>query len=104
MRDKIRKVDEEKQKMCDTLSRIEANYKVAFRDQGVQDLKVKDLEEQLEQRSQFEHQLITKLEDLSEKYKAQNTLLKEVDLINLEMKKENEELTESYQKEKRRND
>lgn len=77
--------------MCDALNRIEANYKVAFRDQGVQDLKVKDLEEQLEQRSQFEHQIITKLEDLSEKYKAQNTLLKEVDLINLELKKENEE-------------
>lgn len=48
LRSKIRKCDEEKQSMCDTLSRIEANYKVAFRDQGVQDVKVKDLEEQLE--------------------------------------------------------
>ena len=55
-------------------------------------------------RFEFEHQLITKLEDLSEKYKAQNTLLKEVDLLNLEMKKENEELTEKFQKEKRRNE
>lgn len=41
--------------MCDALNRIEANYKVAFRDQGVNDLKIKDLEQQLEQRSQFEH-------------------------------------------------
>ena len=29
--------DEEKQKMCDALSRIEANYKVAFKDQESQD-------------------------------------------------------------------
>ena len=44
------------------------------------------------------------MEDLSEKYKAQNTLLKEVDVINLELKKENEEMTEKFQKEKRKNE
>ena len=41
---------------------------------------------------------------MSEKYKAQNALLKEVDVLNLELKKENEELLEKYQKEQRRND
>ena len=45
LRNQIKRNDEEKAKMCDALNRIEANYKVAFRDQGVNDLKVKDLEE-----------------------------------------------------------
>ena len=92
MHERITKIEQEKSVISNELSHIEAKYKAANRDQGVSDMKIKDLEEQLEQRSQFEHQIIQKLEDISEKYKAQNDLLKDIDLLNLDLKKENEDL------------
>jgi len=54
-----------------------------------QEAKIKDLTVQLEHRSAFEHQIIKKLEELSEKYRVQNKVLKEFDSANKDLRKEN---------------
>lgn len=47
---------------------IEMKSYQAFTDVGDHATRVSDLETQLRQRSEFEHQIITKLEDVSKKY------------------------------------
>ena len=94
MKKEIEHLTEEKRQLRDTLNKLDANYRIAYRDSGIHEAKIKDLEQQLEQRSTFEHQIIQKLEDVSEKYRLQNMLLKDADLLNLELKKDNEQLME----------
>jgi len=45
MHERITKIEQEKSVISNELSHIEANYKAANRDQGVSDMKIKDLEE-----------------------------------------------------------
>lgn len=62
--------------------------------------KITILEDQLKQRSEFEHQIITKLQDVSQKYQLQNKILKEVDQLNLELRRENEVILRDLTKER----
>ena len=100
MEDDLKTEIREKQALKEQYSKLEANYKIAYKDQGDHDLKIREMEAQLNQRSVFEHQIIQKLEDLSEKYKLQNQLMKDVDLLNLELKTENEKLRKEMEVER----
>lgn len=58
----------DKVQLKDRMYGIEMKSYQAFTDVGDHATRVSDLETQLRQRSEFEHQIITKLEDVSKKY------------------------------------